>query len=115
MSSRKKSERENVRVVCRVRPFNQKEISLGTHQSVKYSGKTGIEVTCEESANSFQFDRVFGPESTQEEVFDDTATLQIADVMSGYNATIFAYGQTGIDDIYILINNILLFNYNFFF
>jgi hypothetical protein len=114
MASKKKSERENVRVVCRVRPFNQKELSLGT-ECVLYSGKTGIEVNCDEAANSFQFDRVFGPDSTQEEVFDDTATLIIADVMDGYNATIFAYGQTGTDDsfncLYLLVYLITYYLY----
>lgn len=42
----------------------------------------------------FQFDAVFGMDSTQEEVFEDTKRL-IQSAIDGYNVIIFAYGQTG--------------------
>lgn len=32
---------------------------------------------------------------TQEEVFDTVGRRIVADVLEGYNGTIFAYGQTG--------------------
>lgn len=40
---------------------------------------------------SYNFDAVFGPESTQEEVFDDTKRL-VQSAIDGYNVVIFAYG-----------------------
>eukprot|EP01047_Picozoa_sp_COSAG01_P073836 COSAG01_NODE_12156_length_1789_cov_6.102246_1_plen_133_part_10 len=43
----------------------------------------------------FKFDRVFGPEATQKEVFDTTAKGVIDSVLTGHNATVFAYGATG--------------------
>jgi kinesin family protein 5 len=44
----------------------------------------------------YQFDRVFySPATTQKEVYDLAARDTIEDVLSGYNGTIFAYGQTG--------------------
>lgn len=43
---------------------------------------------------AFEFDRVFGPESTQEQVFGDVAQL-VTSALDGYNVCIFAYGQTG--------------------
>jgi hypothetical protein len=43
---------------------------------------------------AFEFDRVFGPESGQEEVFEDVAQLTTS-ALDGYNVCIFAYGQTG--------------------
>jgi len=43
---------------------------------------------------SFNFDKVFSQESTQEEVFDETGPLVVS-VLDGYNVCIFAYGQTG--------------------
>ena len=46
------------------------------------------------AVQAFEFDRVFGPESTQEQVFGDVAQL-VMSVLDGYNVCIFAYGQTG--------------------
>lgn len=43
---------------------------------------------------TFAFDRVFGPESTQEAVFDEVRPI-VEGVLGGVSATIFAYGQTG--------------------
>jgi kinesin family member 5 len=94
-SMKNKSTRENVRVVCRVRPQNAREIKEGGVPCVKVT-KTSIEVhSGDEGSHTFQFDRVFGFESDQKSVFDDAAVPLIHDVLNGYNATIFAYGQTG--------------------
>lgn len=45
-------------------------------------------------AQEFKFDAVFGENSTQEEIFEDTERL-IQSAFDGYNVCIFAYGQTG--------------------
>merc|ERR1712070_1203632 len=42
----------------------------------------------------FSFDSVFGPEESQDHVFEDVESL-LESVLDGYNVTIFAYGQTG--------------------
>ena len=44
---------------------------------------------------TYQFDRVFGPEASQETVFDEVVSGMLTEVLMGYNCTIFAYGQTG--------------------
>ena len=44
---------------------------------------------------TFTFDSVFGPNSTQKEVFDQTVCPIVEEVLKGFNCTIFAYGQTG--------------------
>ena len=41
-----------------------------------------------------KFDKVFGPHTSQEEIFRDTFEL-LEKVVNGLNLTIFAYGQTG--------------------
>ncbi|CAH8478884.1 unnamed protein product [Dicrocoelium dendriticum] len=43
---------------------------------------------------TFAFDHVFQPKATQLEVYDIVAKPIVADVLNGYNGTIFAYGQT---------------------
>lgn len=95
------STRQNVKVVARVRPTNQKEVNMGGVTCVKHS-QTNIEVVVDGNPNAFNFDRIFGAESTQEEVFQETARPLIEDVLAGYNATIFAYGQTGTGKVRII-------------
>jgi len=43
----------------------------------------------------FTFDYVFDLDSSQEEVYLNTAKNAVNSVLEGYNSTIFAYGQTG--------------------
>lgn len=42
----------------------------------------------------YLFDKVFKPNATQEKVYSEAAKSIVADVLAGYNGTIFAYGQT---------------------
>lgn len=43
----------------------------------------------------FTFDFTYSPESSQEQIFNETALPILTCLMQGYNGTIFAYGQTG--------------------
>ncbi len=52
---------------------------------------------------AFEFDRVFGPESSQEQIFGEVSQL-ITSALDGYNVCIFAYGQTGAAKTQELIN-----------
>jgi kinesin family protein 18/19 len=53
----------------------------------------------------FAFDRVFDENSTQMEVYHDTARNLLEGVMDGYNATVFAYGATGAGKTYTMMGN----------
>ena len=89
---------ENVRVVCRCRPENQKEVEAGGTSCVRFfpNDAGSIEVNVDDTLSTFSPDRMFNPDvTTQQAVFEDTAQPLVADVLQGYNATIFAYGQTG--------------------
>ena len=44
---------------------------------------------------SFQFKQVFGPDSSQEEVYNNSCSPLIEHVLNGFNGTYFVYGQTG--------------------
>jgi S-adenosylhomocysteine hydrolase len=43
---------------------------------------------------NYNFDSVFGPDSTQDQVFEETRRL-VQSAIDGFNVCIFAYGQTG--------------------
>ena len=43
----------------------------------------------------YTFDVSFSPRATQEEVYQQTSEGLVRKVISGYNATVFAYGATG--------------------
>jgi hypothetical protein len=46
-------------------------------------------------AREFEFDKAFGPESTQEDIYKTIAEPLVDAFLAGYNGTLFAYGQTG--------------------
>lgn len=43
----------------------------------------------------YEFDNVFPPTATQEDVFQTVAHDKVLNALDGINCTIFAYGQTG--------------------
>lgn len=44
---------------------------------------------------TYSFDGIFGPDSAQDDVFGQIAAPVVDDVLTGFNATVLAYGQTG--------------------
>uniref|UniRef100_A0A672MZ83 Kinesin-like protein n=1 Tax=Sinocyclocheilus grahami TaxID=75366 RepID=A0A672MZ83_SINGR len=91
---------DNVKVVVRCRPLNEKEKMMAHKQAVAVDEIRGtitvnkLEMTSE-PPKTFTFDTVFGPDSKQLDVYNLTARPIIDSVLEGYNGTIFAYGQTG--------------------
>jgi kinesin family protein 11 len=53
-------------------------------------------------SRTFRFDKVFGPDSTQEKLFKQAIVPIVGEVMDGFNCTIFAYGQTGTGKTYTM-------------
>ncbi|KAJ4817177.1 P-loop containing nucleoside triphosphate hydrolases superfamily protein [Rhynchospora pubera] len=86
----------SIRVYCRVRPFLPGQLSSNTVGSIDEGNITILTPSKhgKEARRTFCFNKVFGPSSTQDEVFLDTQPL-IRSVLDGYNVCIFAYGQTG--------------------
>ena len=54
------------------------------------------------STHTFVFDHVYDQSSSQKKVFETTARGVVDSALQGYNATIFAYGQTGTGNIFQL-------------
>ncbi|KAJ0980613.1 hypothetical protein J5N97_008868 [Dioscorea zingiberensis] len=94
----------NIRVYCRVRPFlpgqSSNMNSIGRIDDGSITIITPLKYG-KEGRKSFNFNKVFGPIASQEEVFADTQPL-IRSVLDGYNVCIFAYGQTGSGKTYTM-------------
>ena len=77
-----------------------KEVDKGFREIVDVAEERG-EITVHnqkdvgEKERVFSFDLTFKPGCKQENVFKQAALPIIESVLSGYNGTIFAYGQTG--------------------
>nr|XP_043621864.1 kinesin-like protein KIN-14N [Erigeron canadensis] len=89
----------NIRVFCRVRPLLldegvEKEIKTITFPTTTEALGRGIEVVQHGQSHPFMFDKVFMPQSSQEEVFEEISQL-VQSALDGYKVCIFAYGQTG--------------------
>ena len=89
---------ENIRCIVRCRPLNEKEIGLGS-KCVTISSDSKVvfvENKNDKLANGkYAMDHVFNENVTQEEVFQEIGEPILKSFISGYNCTIFCYGQTG--------------------
>ena len=81
--------RGNIRVFCRVR-FDDRG-----NTPYQFPSTTEIMIpSLQGTSKIMEFDRVYAPNTKQEEVFDDTKGT-ILSVVDGYNVCLMAYGQTG--------------------
>ena len=89
--------RGNIRVYCRVRPLSAREREAGVEECVEFPGEGQVAFNAlaplkGDAEKGFTFDRVFGPLSTQQDIFKDVESLVLS-ALDGYNVCIFAYGQ----------------------
>ena len=94
----------NVNVICRFRPMNEMEITNGSEQVCVFTSPTSLQFysTRERNNYKFNFDRIFQPSSTQEEIYSYGVKGIIDSVLNGYNGTVLAYGQTGSGKTYTM-------------
>jgi len=85
--------RGNIRVFLRVRR-DTREAAQGPAIFEFPSEAEVIVKNLVGSKTTFDFDRVFSPQATQEDVFRDTKAV-IVSVLDGYKVCLMAYGQTG--------------------
>lgn len=74
---------------CMVEMISDKEIII-------------YEQSQDRSSKIFTFDGVFGPSSTQEDVYNTVVSPLLKEVIAGYSCTVFAYGQTGTGKTYTM-------------
>jgi len=110
--STKSSDQEDgvthIQVVIRCRRRSDREIQENSPIIVSSHGAKSKEVTIETSTpvsslgvitlpptRTYPFDLVFGPEADQAMIYHDVVNPLLDEVLTGYNCTLFAYGQTG--------------------
>jgi kinesin family protein 11 len=81
-----------VTVVVRVRPRNQQEILENSSIAVSTQGSKEIIIKNDNQSKTYTFDKVFGPQVNQNVIWDHVVKQMLAEVLLGYNCTIFAYG-----------------------
>ncbi len=54
------------------------------------------------STQQYMFDYVYDQSSSQKKIYDTTARSVVDSALQGFNATIFAYGQTGTGKTYTM-------------
>ncbi|CAI5673776.1 unnamed protein product [Oreochromis niloticus] len=103
------AEQQTMSVYLRVRPFSKEELSNNEDQAcvviensqtmtlnapkgsaTMKSSEKGIGM----SLHKFSFSQIFGPDTTQAELFENTVKSQMSDFLDGKNALIFSYGVT---------------------
>ncbi|KAI5103155.1 kinesin-like protein KIF20B isoform X3, partial [Silurus meridionalis] len=102
-------EKEHLQVYLRIRPLTSSESEFNESQdcvsveppdtvvlkaprlslTARQSEKLGPQL-----AQRFQFSKVFGPETTQRQIFDGTTKALVKNVLGGENSLIFTYGVT---------------------
>ena len=109
------SNNEKLLVALRIRPLKNEEMARG-YESVatKVDSKMVLLASTKSkkvdhlrerrnNERQYMFDVVFGPDSRQEDVYEATTKHLVNQVMSGYNATVFAYGATGGGKTYTMV------------
>ncbi|XP_011179772.2 kinesin-like protein Klp61F [Zeugodacus cucurbitae] len=94
----RKISNQNIQVYVRVRPLNSRERCIRSAEVIETVSNREIVTrhTIESKlTKKFTFDRVFGTDSRQADVYSTVVAPLIEEVLSGYNCTVFAYGQTG--------------------
>lgn len=101
-------EKGRMMVSIRLRPFNDEELVLDNSQPIEIFDNTSgtIVIKREFEKKTFQFDNLFDINSTQKEIFDKTSKHVIDGVLSGYNGTIFSFGQSGTGKTYTMMGQL---------
>ncbi|XP_051530940.1 kinesin-like protein KIF22 [Myxocyprinus asiaticus] len=87
-----------VRVAVRLRPYLDKQDEKGEGPCVRGLGPQKLEIINWRNATEtleYQFDVFHGEQTTQQEVFLTSVKPILPHILSGQNASVFAYGPTG--------------------
>ena len=87
------------KVAVRIRPLNKREQSTSSvvwniNKENETIHQTTLNGKHKDGHDAYQFEQTFDESSTTCEVYNGVCKSIVNDVLSGYDGTIFAYGQT---------------------
>lgn len=88
---------QHIQVFVRCRPLKSDE-----RKSAIEILSDSTEVKVPSQSREFHFDQVFSADAPQEKVYNTVVRPLVPQVLSGYNCTVFAYGQTGTGKTYTM-------------
>ncbi len=94
------SKSQTIRVICRIRPENEKEKASGYQSCITPLSRNSLRIfpidtaTTKEEPHEFTFDHIFPNTTLQSEVFSIAAEPLLNGLFEGINCTLFCYGQT---------------------
>ena len=101
---------DKIKVAVRVRPFNRRELELGTACVLEMDNNRTIlhgDKDARKQPKTFTYDYCFNSldprDASQDVVFDCLGRDILENAFKGYNACIFAYGQTGSGKSYTMM------------
>uniref|UniRef100_N1R0M1 Kinesin-related protein 4 n=1 Tax=Aegilops tauschii TaxID=37682 RepID=N1R0M1_AEGTA len=108
MAGGEEQQQERILVSVRLRPVNAREAERGDGTEWECAGPATLKFlgTIPERAMfpaSYTYDRVFDPECSTRQVYDEGAKEVALSVLSGINSSIFAYGQTSSGKTYTML------------
>jgi centromeric protein E len=81
-----------IQVAVRVRPLNKQEVEAG--QSFAWAIQGNSIAALDARDTKYTLDHVFGPDWSTRQIYETVARGLLHKVISGFNSTVFAYGQT---------------------
>lgn len=99
IAKRQEPKHESVKVIVRCRPFLDAELKRNEQSSLLVEKDTNQVSILRDRASheykTFRFDAVFDEHASQQDIYNEAAFSVVEGSFSGYNGTVFAYGQTG--------------------
>ena len=89
---------DRINVAIRFRPLNEREKASNPYEAWSINSSSVVPVdrrgTVIQPALTYSFDKMYGPEDSNDKVYDEVVSGIIDSTLDGVNGTIFAYGQT---------------------
>jgi len=95
----------DVSLYVRLRPGSNDDVCVvpDAHNGVRLRQSQSLRTETSEAV--YRCDRTFGPEASQEDVYQQAVTPIVDSVIRGYNGAVIAYGQTGSGKTHTMIGD----------